>query len=105
MHWIFPLLVLVILEAVADIVSKTWQIKGLWYLAALALFTYLLANTFWLIALKNGAGLAKGAVLFSILSAILAIIIGVVLYKEEITNIQLIGLILGSIAIGLIFYE
>ncbi|MEZ4113912.1 MAG: EamA family transporter [Candidatus Paceibacterota bacterium] len=105
MAWIIPLFVLVILEAVADIVSKTWQLRGGWWMAGLALFTYLLANTFWLISLKNGAGLGKGAVLFSILSAVLAVIIGVIFYKENIATIQLIGLILGIISLVFIFWE
>ncbi len=105
MTWIIPLIILVIFEATADIISKTWQIRGGWWIASLALLTYLIANTFWLISLKNGAGLGKGAVLFSILSAIIAVIIGVVLYKEEISNTQLIGLILGIISIAFIFWE
>ncbi len=105
MGWVIPLIILVIFEATADIISKTWQLRGDWWIAGLALFTYLLANTFWLISLKNGAGLGKGAVLFSIFSAVLAVIIGVVLYKEEISNIQLIGLVLGIISIAFLFWE
>lgn len=105
MGWVIPLLILVLLEASADILAKTWQIKSIWFWAAAALIAYLLANMFWLLSLKNGAGLAKGAVLFSIMSAILAVIIGVVFYKEQITQIQLVGLIIGIIAIALIFWE
>ncbi len=105
MNWIIPLFILVILEATADIISKTWQLRGGWVLASLALLTYIIANTFWLISLKNGAGLAKGAVLFSVFSAVLAVIIGVMFYKENITTVQLIGLILGIISITFIFWE
>ena len=105
MHWLIPLAILVILEATADIISKTWQIRGGWYIAALALLTYLTANAFWLLALKNGAGLAKGAVLFSIFSAIVAVAIGVIFYKESLSTIQLVGLIFGIIGIAFIFWE
>ncbi len=105
MHWLIPLFILVALEAVADIVSKTWQIRGHNFLAVLALLTYLAANFFWLISLKNGAGLAKGAVLFSIFSAIVAVAIGVIFYKESLSTIQLVGLILGIIGIAFIFWE
>ncbi len=103
--WVLPLIILVILEAVADVFSKTWQLRGGWWIAGLALLTYLTANVFWLISLKNGAGLAKGAVLFSVFSAVVAVIIGVIFYKENITHIQLFGIILGILSILFIFWE
>lgn len=105
MHWLIPLVILVLLEATADIVSKTWQIKGGWYFAAIALLTYLVANAFWLLALKNGAHLSKGAVLFSVMSAVLAVIIGVIFYKENLNTVQTVGLVLGIISIAFIFWE
>jgi len=85
--------------------SKTWQIKGGWWIAGLALLTCLVSNVFWLISLKNGASLVKGAVIFSVLSAIIAVIVGVGFYKEPMTNIQMIGLVVGVISILLIFWE
>jgi uncharacterized membrane protein len=105
MYWIVPLIILVLLEATADIISKTWQIKGGWYFAALALLAYLAANAFWLLSLKNGAHLSKGAVLFSVMSAVLAVIIGVVVYKENLNTVQTVGLVLGIISIAFIFWE
>lgn len=106
MQWLIPLAVLVAFEMIADIASKEWSLDTRkWWLAAAALLAYLLANTSWLIALKNGSGLARGAVLFSVASAVLATLIGLVLYKENVTHIQLTGMVLGIVAILLIFWE
>ncbi len=69
----------------------------------LALIAYLVANSFWLFALKNGSGLAKGAVIFSISSALVAILLGVFLYNEDLTKIQYLGILFGVISLILIF--
>jgi drug/metabolite transporter (DMT)-like permease len=74
-------------------------------LAIGSLVAYLIANTFWLFALKNGSGLGKGAVIFSIASAVLAIILGFFFYKEPVSKLQFTGLILGIISLVLIFWE
>ena len=105
MKWLIPLGILIIFELIADIFAKSWSLKGGWVLATCALIAYLLGNTFWLFALKNGSGLAKGAVIFSIVSAVIAIGLGVLLYKETITKVQLIGVVLGLLSLILIFWE
>lgn len=101
MLWVPLLILLVFFEAIADLFVKEWSIKNHWYLALLALAVYLLANVFWLFSMKFGAGLARGAVLFSILSAIVALVIGLIHYKEPINKIQLIALGFGFCSIVL----
>ena len=105
MQWLLPLSILILFEAVADILAKEYAQRNSWWYGGAALLGYLLANTSWLIALKAGSGLGRGAVIFSVASAILAVLIGVVLYKEQVTPIQLVGMLLGVVAIGLIFWE
>lgn len=105
MHWLIPLIILIIFEALADVLAKTWSLKNVWWYGASALLAYVLANTFWLFALRQGAELGRGAVIFSVASAILAVIIGVVGYREHINYIQLIGMVLGIIALVFIFWE
>ncbi len=105
MKWIFPLVLLITFEFIADIFAKQWSLHRGFWLAAGALASYLIANTFWLFALKNGSGLARGAVLFSVASGVIAIGLGLFLYKEEVSRVQLIGLILGLISIGLLFWN
>ncbi len=105
MKWLIPLGILIVFELIADILAKNWSIKGGWVLAGGALIAYLLGNTFWLFALKNGSGLAKGAVIFSIVSAVLAIGLGVLFYKETLTRMQIIGVLLGLVSLIFIFWE
>ena len=106
MIWIFPLLFLIVFEIIADIFAKEWSLKvGFWYLAVGALISYLIANSFWLIALKNGSGLARGAIIFSVSSAIIASVLGLVWYQEKMSIIQLVGVFIGIISITLIFWE
>lgn len=105
MIWIVPLSLLIIFEVVADIFAKEYSLKGNWYLWTGALLAYVIANVFWLNAIKNGSGLGRGAIIFSVASAIIAVIIGVYFYHENTNKIQLIGMGLGVISIILIFWE
>ena len=102
MKWIFPLSLLIIFECIADILAKRWSLDRKNILAAGALFSYLIANTFWLFALKNGSGLARGAVLFSVASGIIATFLGIFLYQETLNKTQLFGLAVGIVSIFLL---
>ena len=103
--WLFPLLLLVVFEACADIVAKYFSITNKLYIAIAALGLYVIGNIFWLVSLKNGAELATGAIIFSVASEVLAILIGLLIYHEEISKLQGIGLILGIISLVLLVIE
>ena len=90
---------------IADIFAKEWSLKTNHVFWICALASYVIANSFWLYAIKNGSGLARGATIFSIASAILAIVIGLVFYKEPLSTVQLVGMIFGLIAIVLILWN
>ena len=105
MAWIFPLLLLIIFEGIADILSKEWAVKGQPTRWILAISAYAIANIFWLYALKNGSGLTRGGIIFSVGSALLATIIGLVLYKESLSKTETSGVILGVLALFLIFWQ
>jgi len=105
MKWIIPLSLLIIFELIADVFAKSWSLHQKTILAVFALTSYLIANSFWLFALKNGSGLAKGAVIFSVASGIIAVGLGVILFKESLNKFQYFGLALGIIAIVLLFWN
>jgi drug/metabolite transporter (DMT)-like permease len=105
MFWIIPISFLIVFEVIADIFSKEYSLKGHWYLWAGALLGYVVANIFWLWGIKSGSELARGAIIFSVGSAIGAVILGVVFYHESVTKIQIIGMILGALSLALIFWE
>lgn len=103
--WLLPILLLVVFEAIADILAKEWEIHSGVLRASGALFAYLVANSFWLFALRNGAGLARGGMIFSVACAVLAIFIGLWMYREPFTKMQAVGMLLGVFSLCLIFWE
>ncbi|GCE06277.1 SMR family transporter [Dictyobacter aurantiacus] len=103
--WLYFLLILVAFELVADILAKQFAISGKFVFAILSIVGFIAANAAWLISLRTGAELGKGAVLFSVLSAIGAVIVAVLLYHEKVTSYQLIGLVLGIAAIAFLSIE
>lgn len=103
--WGIFLSLLIAFECLADIFAKNWSLGKHWSFAAISLLFFLIANSFWLLALKNGAGLGRGAVVFSVSSAIIAVLLGIFIYHESVSRFQVLGLILGVIALTLIFWE
>ncbi len=103
MHWIIPLSLLIVFELVADILAKQWSVKQGFLLAAGALAAYLIANSFWLFALRNGSGLARGAIMFSVASGVVATLLGVLLFKEHLTRTQFVGIVLGLVSVFFLF--
>ena len=105
MLWIIPIIFLIIFEIVADVFAKEYSLKDHWYLWAGALLGYVIANMFWLWGIKSGSGLARGATIFSISSAVVAIIIGIYFYGEQTNKFQIMGIILGMLSLVLIFWK
>lgn len=104
-RWLYFLLLLVAFELVADVLAKQFAISGKYVFAVLALLGFVAANTAWLISLRTGAELSKGAVLFSVLSGIRAVLIGLLVYHEKASPYQFIGLALGILAIAFLSVE
>ena len=99
------MLVVVVIEAVSDIVAKEWSLRDKTWLFVVALSGYILTNLFWLWALKNDVGLARGAVIFSAGSAILGVVSGFLIYKETFTVLETIGIMLGLLSLIFIFWK
>lgn len=99
------MIVVVFIESLSDIFAKEWSLKNHHWLFAAALTGYIVTNLFWLWALKEGVGLARGAVVFSVGSAILGVVVGLFYYKEVLSSLQVFGIILGMISFILIFWE
>lgn len=70
----------------------------------MAIATYTMANISWLISIRNGSGLAKGASIFALSSVLLGVGIGILIYNEQLTHLQYFGVGLGIVALVLILY-
>lgn len=104
-RWMTFLFVLVVFELLADLLAKQFAVNGNLIFALLALLGFMIANGFWLISLRSGAQLGKGAVLFAVLSGIGAVLIGLLVYREHVSPSQIIGLVLGMAAIAFFSME
>ncbi len=100
-----PLLLLIAFEGVADVLAKEWSLHGRPMRWISAIGAYVIANVFWLFALKSGSGLTRGALIFSVGSAILAVVIGLLLYRESLTKVEITGVLLGVIALVFLFWN
>ena len=96
---------LVAFEIIADIFAKEYSLSGKWTMWVAGITGYIIANSFWLNSIRNGAGLARGATIFATSSAVVACAIGVVFYKEEVSKATSMGLLLGIISIYLLMRE
>lgn len=104
-RWLYFLLLLVAFELVADVLAKQFALSGKLVFAILSIVGFIAANTAWLISLRTGAELGKGAVLFSVLSGIGAVLIGLLVYHEKVSPYQVVGLLLGVAAIAFLSIE
>lgn len=97
-------MILVVFEGIADIFSKKYSLDGSTLHWVLAISGYVIANIFWLSAIRGGSGLARGAVLFSIGSAAVAVLLGLFLYKEDIGKTEMVGIFVGLVSIVLLVW-
>jgi multidrug transporter EmrE-like cation transporter len=98
--WLLFLLLLVGFELIADVLAKQFGVSGKLVFGVLSILGYVVANIAWLISLRTGGELGKGAVLFALLSGVGAVLIGLLVYQERVSPYQFIGVMLGVAAIG-----
>ncbi len=105
MIWLVPFSLLITFELISDVLAKEWANGKHPYFWILAIIGYCIGNLFWLLALKNGSGLARGTIIFSLLSEILTISVAIIHYHEGLSKFQMIGIVLGIIALTFLFID
>jgi len=91
----------VILEVIGDILFKKWSLENRQILIYLGLLIYFIGTVFWAISLKY-EGLAKAISVFTVLNLILIVLAGVLIFKEDLSVYNKVGIILGIISVILI---
>jgi multidrug transporter EmrE-like cation transporter len=97
--WLWFLLLLVGFELIADILARQFGLTGKVIFGVLSILGYVLANLAWLFSLRSGAELGKGSIIFSALSGVGAVLLGLLVYLEKVNPYRLIGVVLGIAAI------
>lgn len=88
----------VILEVFGDVFFKKWSISGKTGVLVLGLLIYFTGAYFWAISLKY-EGLAVAAAIFTIMNMVLAALIGVLYFNEDLSLMNKVGIGLGILSV------
>lgn len=98
----FTLVILAALfEAVGDIILKKWSIDGKNLTFFFGVFIYWLAIVLWAFSLKYEY-LSKAISVVSVLNLIVVVLVGVFYFKEDLSLLNKIGILLGIISLILV---
>jgi len=100
--WSLPMILLLLCELAADFLGKKWSLHKKKNLFTASLSLYVIGNVFWIVAILNGVGLARGAVIYAVAQEVLAIFMGIAYFKESLSKRQWIGILLGFFTITII---
>ena len=103
MNKIVPILIAfaVAFEVIGDVLFKYWSInsKGLFIWSGIGV--YFIATVIWAYSLKYGF-LSKEITIFTVLNLIAVVLVGFFLFKEEVSFINMIGILLGVVSVILV---
>src|SRR3989344_4841571 len=88
----------VLLEVGGDFFFKKWSIEHKTSILILGLLIYFSGAYFWAMSLRY-EGLAKAVTIFTILNMILAVLLGVLYFNEELSLVNRLGVLLGIVSI------
>lgn len=91
----------VALEIIADILFKKWSINNRNLLLFLGFFIYFIGTIFWAFSLKYEY-LSKAISIFTLLNLIVLALVGLFYFKENLSIMNKIGIILGILSAFLI---
>jgi len=89
------------LEVVADIFLKKWSLGNNSYLLVMGLLFYFIGTIFWAVSLKYEF-LSRAISVFTVFNFCAVVIVGLVIFKEDISLINKIGIGMGILSIILI---
>lgn len=104
MTQIYPLALIflaVVFEVVADILFKKWSIDSRNFLFAAGMLIYFVGTLFWAISLKYEY-LSKAISVFTILNLVVLVLVGAIIFKEDLSLVNKVGIGLGVVSIILI---
>lgn len=100
---LFLILIIIatIFEVIGDIFFKKWALENNRYLLLIGLVIYFIGTIIWAISLKFEF-LSKAISIFTILNLILVVLVGILIFKEDISLVNKISILLGIISVILI---
>jgi multidrug transporter EmrE-like cation transporter len=90
-----------LLEASGDIILKKWALDGKHFFFILGLIVYFTATVIWAFSLKYEF-LSKAISIVTILNLIIVVLVGILYFKEDLSLINKLGILLGIVSVVLI---
>jgi multidrug transporter EmrE-like cation transporter len=91
-----------IFNAFGEYLSKEWGYTHTWELALFVAVAYVCSSLLWLPALLKQNQLSTMGVAWILIALVFTLILGLVVFKEHLSLIQWVGIVLGSIAVVLL---
>lgn len=101
-HYILWLLLSGVFFAIGEFLSKKFALSPKLGLFMILILTSALGMVTWLPAIMQKNQLSVVGVMWSVLSLVITILIGVLIFNEKLTQINLLGMFLGIIAVILL---
>jgi multidrug transporter EmrE-like cation transporter len=91
----------VALEVAGDIFFKKWSLDSKNLLLAIGLLVYFIGTVFWAVSLKYEF-LSRAISVFTIMNLIIVSLAGVIIFKEDLSVVNKLGIALGALSIILV---
>ena len=91
----------VFFEVIADIILKYWSINSKTVFVIGGIIIYTIGTTLFAYSLKFG-NLSKMGTIFTVINLIVIVLVGLLMFKEEASFINMIGILLGVISVILV---
>jgi multidrug transporter EmrE-like cation transporter len=100
--YIFWLIASAICFAFGEYFSKKFGLTPNWYYVTLVFGSYMLGTAVWLPAIVQKNQLSIVGAIWSVLSLIATVLIGVLFFSEKLNTLSVLGLLLGLISVFLL---
>lgn len=91
----------VLLEVIADIMFRYWGMNEKRWLLAVGMAVYMIGTLFWAYSLKYEY-LSKAISVFTILNLVALVLAGVVIFKEDLSLVNKLGILLALVSVVMI---
>ena len=97
--WFLPILLLaVLLEVIADTLFKYWSIQSHGVFLWSGMILYTVGTLIWAYSLKLEV-LSKAITMFTVLNLVIVVLVGALLFKESLSLINKVGILLGIMSV------
>lgn len=94
------LLIGVLFESVGDILFKYWSINSKNVFLIIGVLFYTVSTVVWAYSLRLEY-LSKAITIFTVLNLIIIILVGIIFFKEDVSTVNKVGMLLGVISVVL----